>query len=221
MKASGEFLVIGLGRFGCSLVLKLQELGHTVLAIDRNPAVVQAVAHQMPQVVSLDATDDDALREIGIEYFKTAVVAIGDDFESNILITSLLKELGVQRILSKALTPRQRQILMKVGADQVVLPETEAGARLATQLASSGQILERLELQPGVALSEIHCPKALWGKTLGQLDLRKQFGLSVVFIQGLRQVAMPGPEEVLQEGDILVIIGKDVNVNQLTEWGKP
>lgn len=218
VKARGEYLIIGLGRFGFSLALKLQELGHTVMAIDRDPTVVQEASHKVPQVVALDASDEDALREIGGEYFQTAIVAIGDDFESNILITALLKELGIPRIISKALTFRQRQILQKIGADQVVLPEHEAGTRLAAQLASRGHLLERLELQPGVTLSEVQCPDKLLGKSLGQLDLRKKLGLSVVAIQGARQLALPGPDEIFQKGDLLVVIGKDRDVARLSDW---
>ncbi|GMU55805.1 MAG: potassium transporter Trk [Candidatus Xenobia bacterium] len=213
-----EFVVIGLGRFGYSLALKLTQLGHSVLAIDSNPRLVQEVSGDLPGAVALDATDEEALREIGVEYFPTAVVAIGDDFESNILVTALLKELGIGQVICKASTVRQQKILLRVGADAVMLPEHEAGVRLATELASPGKVLERLELQPGISVSEVPCPDQLAGRTLVDLDLPKHLGVTVVALRGAREVAMPGPNEKLQAGDRLVLVGTDQDIARLETW---
>ena len=126
-----EFAVIGLGRFGTSLALTLVENGYVVLGIDRNRELVQSLADEITMTVALDATDEDALREVDISAYDTVVVAIGDDFESSILTTVTLKDLGVRQIVCKAQDERQSSVLLKVGADRVVLPESEAGERLA------------------------------------------------------------------------------------------
>ena len=132
-----EFAVIGLGRFGSSLALTLAGRGYTVVGIDRDRALVQEFADELTQTVALDATDEDALRAIDIASFDTVVVAIGADFESNLMATVALKSLGVRHIVCKALSERQQAILLKVGADRVVLPEYEAAAFKLTKV---GQI---------------------------------------------------------------------------------
>jgi trk system potassium uptake protein TrkA len=218
VKQRGEYLVVGLGRFGFSLALKLHELGHRVLGIDSDAQLVQEAAGQLPDTVCLDATEEAALREVGAEYFQTAVVAIGDSFENSVLATSLLKELGIPQVLCKALTRRQQQILLKVGADAVVLPEHDAGVRLATELSSKGRVLERLELEPGLSVSEVTCPARLHGRTLVQLDLRRRLGLTVVAIKGQRNCTLPGPDEQLKSGDVLVVIGRDSDIAALESW---
>lgn len=132
-----EVAVIGLGRFGSAVALALAEAGCAVVGIDRSRALVQELADQLADVVQADATDEDALRQLGIADFDVVVVGIGADFESNLLITVALKEFGVPHVISKALSTRQAAILLKVGADQVVLPEQEAGKRLANDLLAS------------------------------------------------------------------------------------
>lgn len=218
MAARGEFLIVGMGRFGQSLALRLLEFGHTVLAIDNDARLVQELSSQIPDIVTLNATEESALREVGAEYFGTAVVAIGDDFESNILVTALLKDLGIPQVWCKALSHRQRQILIKVGADQVILPEHEAGIRLATELSRAARGLERLELQAGISVSEVACPVALCGRSLAQLDMRRALGLTVVAIKGARCLSLPTPDEVLLSGDRLVVIGNDSDVARLETW---
>ncbi len=118
-----DIAVIGLGRFGSSLALTLAASGCKVLGIDRDQTIVQHLADDLTQTVALDATDENALRAIDITAFDTVVVAIGADFESDLMATVALKSLGVRRVICKALTERQKSILLKVGADQVVLPE--------------------------------------------------------------------------------------------------
>lgn len=199
MAKRGEFLIVGMGRFGQSLALRLLELGHTVLAIDCNSQVVQEVSSQIPDVVALDATEEAALREIGAEYFPTAVVAIGDDFESSVLATSLLKSLGLAQVVCKALSYRQRQILLKVGADAVVLPEHEAGVRLATELSRSGRF------QDGARV--VNCPPRLQGKTLAQVELP---GVKILAARGLLSA-----QDALQAGDQLILVG---NEKDLESW---
>lgn len=140
-----EYAVIGLGRFGSSLARTLMSRGASVLGIDRSPEIVQQMADELTQAVVLDATDENALRDIGITDFHTVIVAIGSNFEANLLTTVALRELGVPNVICKALTIRQRDILLKVGATRVILPEHEAGQRLALELLNPG-MLGQLEL---------------------------------------------------------------------------
>lgn len=214
-KKTLDYAVIGLGRFGASLALRLTELGNSVLAVDSDARAVQALADQLDNVVQADATNENALRELGIEYFETAAVAIGDDFENNILVTSSLKELGVKRVVCKALNVRQQRILLKAGADQVLLPETEAGVRLADELNSRARELTRVELEPGCHLQEMTCPPLLVGRSLGSLNLRARLGVVVVAVRGCRVLVLPPPGEVLQSGDILLLAGPDANLARL------
>ncbi len=212
-----EFAVIGLGRFGTSLATALLTMGHTVLAIDRDRELVQDLVDDLPQVVALDATDDQALRSIGIQSFDTVIVAIGADFENSILTTVLLKELGVRHVVCKALTERQKRILLHVGADQVVLPEHEAGLRLARRL-SIPDLIDRLELEPGMSLTQMHVPDALVGRSLRDLNLTGRFQVLVLGIKGDRLRVAPGPDEVLAAGDVLLLLGTDEMIAKLEAW---
>lgn len=211
-----EYVVIGLGRFGSSAALKLVELGYSVLGIDRDRQPVQELATDLSQTLALDATDEDALRAAGVDAFETAIVAIGQDFESNVLITSILKELGLRTVICKALNQRQRQVLLRVGADQVVLPEEEAGARLAYQLRMP-LVLDRLEIEPGVSVAELRCPDTFAGRTLRDLDLERRFGISVLALKGLRMRISPDDSQRLDKGDVLIVLGADASIAKLHE----
>ena len=129
--------MIGLGRFGSSLALRLVELGHSVLGIDRDREIVQRLADDLTQTAVLDASDEVALQDVGITAFDAVIVAIGADFESNLMATTALKGLDVPLVIAKALSDRQRTILLRVGADRVILHEIEAGQRLADELGGA------------------------------------------------------------------------------------
>ncbi|MCB0190110.1 MAG: TrkA family potassium uptake protein, partial [Caldilineaceae bacterium] len=126
---TNEFVIIGLGRFGTSVAETLVNYGHNVLAIDQDLDRVRALSTTLPHVMQLDATNIDALRQAGVDSFGTGLVCIGSDFESNILATVLLRRLGVEHVIAKARTRTQREILLQVGVDEVILPEHEAGVR--------------------------------------------------------------------------------------------
>lgn len=216
-----EYLIVGLGRFGSSLAVKLDELGHDVLATDSNPKVTQTLSARLPHVVTADATTRESLEALGAEAFDTAVVCIGTDFESNVLITNMLKhEFKVQRLIAKALSSRQRDVLLRVGADHVVLPEHESGVRLAVELTSSASVVERLELGDGLSVSGLACPRFLHGLSPRQADLRARFGVNLLMIKGQRHVPHPGPDEILEAGDILVVMGPDEAIARLVKGDK-
>lgn len=208
-KSDAEFAVVGLGRFGTSLTLALMEDGHSVLGIDIDPAIIQRISGDITHAVACDATDEEALQEINITAFDTVVVAIGVDFESNLLVTAALKSLGVRNVISKAVTSRQREILLRVGADRVVLPEHDAGRRLAEELIAPA-VLERVHLGPEHSVAEVRVPSSLTWRSLAQLDLRQRIGVTVLVIKRGEQILVsPAADTVLLEDDLLVVLGEN------------
>lgn len=204
-----EFAVIGLGRFGTSLALALVESGYSVLGIDQDAELAQRLVDDLTQIVILDATDEDALREVDIASFDTVIVAIGADFESNLLTTVSLKHLGVRYVISKAVTNRQAEILLRVGADEVIQPEQEAGRRLAEQLTVPA-VLARLHLGPQHDIVELMTPSSIAGKSLQELDLRRRMGVTVLLIKRDNDlIVSPRADTPLLESDLLVAVGSN------------
>ncbi len=209
-----EYAVLGLGRFGTGVALALSRRGCTVVGIDHDRQIVQELADQLADVVEADASDEDALRLVGVSDFDAVVVAIGD-FESNLLAVVALKHLGVRYVVAKALTTRQAEILLKIGAAEVVLPEQEAGERLATRLMAP-QISQVLFEQTGVAAGERPVPEAWVGKTLAELKVRQQFGvLSIVIRRGTEIILAPGPDDEFQVEDHVVFVGSQERLHAL------
>ena len=211
-----EFIVIGLGRFGSSLAMSLTAYNHDVLAVDSDMKRVQQLSNTLPNVIQLDATDIDALREVGAELFNTGVVCIGTEFESNVLATATLSKLGVRRVITKARTITQQEILQKVGAHEVILPEHEAGVRLARRLAAI-DFVDFLELSHDTGVIEIVAPENLVGQSLVEAAIRQHYGLAVIAIKrGENDVIIsPGANEVIQANDILVVLGRTVDCERL------
>jgi trk system potassium uptake protein TrkA len=209
---SSEFAVIGLGRFGSAVALNLIKRGFTVLGIDRDSGIVQNLADRMTQIVALDSTNEEALRAVGITSFDTVVVAIGTNFEANLMTTVTLKGMGVRHVVCKAVSERQQQILLRVGADRVVLPEHEAGARLAWRLAEP-RVLDHLELGSGFSVAEIRVPNWLIGQSLMISGLRKRFGINLLAIKrGGEMIVTPSADTVFARDDMLVVIGGDASI---------
>ncbi len=203
-----EFLVIGLGRFGTGLAMTLTAYNHEVLAIDSDIKRVQQVAQTLPHAIQLDATNIEALREIGADNFDTGVVCIGSDFEANLLTTFNLRKLGVRRVIAKALTVTQQDILLKIGADEVILPEHEAGVRLGRRLAAI-DFVDFMELGKDKGVVEIIAPEQVVGKSLREAAIRQQYSLAVVAIRrGEDVIISPTADDVIQPNDILVVLGR-------------
>ncbi|HMQ33986.1 MAG TPA: TrkA family potassium uptake protein [Chloroflexaceae bacterium] len=208
-----EFAVIGLGRFGSAVALNLIGRGYTVLGIDRSPEIVQGLADRMTQIVALDSTNEEALRAVDITSFDTVVVAIGTHFENNLMTTVTLKGMGVRRVVCKAVSERQQQILLKVGADQVVLPEHEAGARLAWRLAEP-RVLDHLDLGAGFSVAEVRVPKWLIGQSLMMSGLRKRFNINVLAVRrGSQMIVTPPADLLFARDDIMLVIGADPSIS--------
>lgn len=213
-----EFAVIGLGRFGRAVVKTLNEEGFNVLGVDRDPQIVQHLTDYCTQSVVLDSTDEDALRALDISSFDTVIVAIGSDFESNLITTVALKALGVKRVISKAQTKRQKDILLRVGADQVVQPEADAGRRLGIELATPN-LLDQIPFGDQHSILEIRVPASLAGKTLAEVDFRNRYNASVLAIKHEQSITVaPSADYKLDASDVIVVIGQTEDVSKLTAW---
>ncbi|MDA8228476.1 MAG: TrkA family potassium uptake protein [Desulfitobacterium hafniense] len=212
-----QFLVIGLGRFGTSVALNLSALGHEVLAMDKNPHAVQAIADSVTHSVQADARDEETLKALGVRNFDVAIVAIGDDIQANILITLMLKDMGLKYVVAKAQTALHGRVLEKVGADRIIYPEKDMGLRLAHNLVTAN-VMDFIELSPDYSVVEIVSPLKFVDKTLSKLELRNQYGLSVMAIRrGSQIVVAPGGDEVIRDKDILVIIAKNEDLADLPD----
>lgn len=217
-RLKSEFAVIGLGRFGSSVALTLASQGYSVLGVDSDPKLVQKLADDLTQTLVLDATDENALRAADIGTFDVGIVAIGLDFENNVLATTALKAVGVRRVICKALTERQKSILLRVGADKVVLPESEAGYRLALELVNPN-LLDRIPLGAEHCVVELSVPRGLAGKTIYQADFRRRFGVTVVAVKRGDSVTVAPPADFsLLQDDLIVVIGTNANVFEMAEW---
>jgi trk system potassium uptake protein len=202
-----QTLVIGLGRFGRALAATLTGLGNDVLGVDASPKVVQACAADMTHVVQADATDAEALRQIGAADFSRAAVTIGTDIQASILATYALVDLGVARIWAKAVTPEHAAILERVGAHRVVLPEREMGVRVAHTMV--GRTIDYVELDEDFVLIETTTPRELTGATLKDAKLRSRYEVTVVAVKtpdgGFTYAT---PETVVRDGDLMVVAGR-------------
>lgn len=202
-----EILVVGLGRFGRALARTLLDQGHEVLGVDADLTTVQAATRELQHVIQADATDVDALREIGAHEFQTGVVAIGGDLEASIIATYILVDLGLPRVWAKAITASHGAILERVGAHRVVFPEREMGERVAHSLI--GRTIDYLELDPSFVLLETSVPKKVAGMTLAAAEIRSQYGLTVVSVkQGNGPFGYATAETVLHEDDVIVVAGE-------------
>ncbi len=208
--------MIGLGRFGASAARALVEDGHHVLGIDTDRDLVQEYANQLTQTMLIDATSEDALRELEIESYDAVIVAIGQNFESNVLITASLKQLGARNVICKALTARQSDILHRIGADRVVLPEIEAGLMLAKEL-SRPRLLDVMHKIPGYSVAELRVPRRLAGKTLAEIQMNEKLGLMVLAVRSGEEMHIaPSGQFALSAGDVLVTLGTEQAVESFS-----
>ncbi|MFD2443348.1 potassium channel family protein [Bacillus sp. CGMCC 1.16607] len=209
-----EFAVIGLGRFGGSICRALAEQGMEVMAIDNNEERVNQYAMIASHAVVGDTTDETVLKSLGIRNFDHVIVAIGDDIQSSILTTLILKELGVKNITVKAQNDYHEKVLLKIGADHVVHPERDMGRRIAHNIVSNN-VLDYLELSDEHSIVEIVASNKLDGHSLIDLDIRAKYGINIVAIKrGDEILVSPQAGEIILQGDILIVIGADADINR-------
>ena len=208
VKNRREFVVIGMGRFGTSVAKTLFHYGHDVLAIDKDASRVQHLSNELPHIVQLDATNAQALKQIGVGQFETGLICMSSDFESNLLATVLLLRAGVKQVVTKARTRTQKQILSELGAHEVILPEHEAGVHLGRRLSLTN-FVDYLEIGDGISIVELVAPRQLVGKSLGECDLRQRYGLTVIAVRRDREVIPnTGANFRIREGDELMVLGR-------------
>ena len=202
-----SYIVIGLGRFGSQAAKRLCELDCEVLAIDRNAELVQVVSSSVTQAVVADARDKEVLRALGAKDFECAIVAIGDNLADSVLATMNLKELGVPYIVCKASDETHRQVLLKLGADRVVIPEQEHAHRLAKNL-SSPNVLDYIELSEEYGIIEIPAPKSWQGKSLKELNVRAKLGVNIIAVEKAGKINVsPSADYRIEAADIMVVLG--------------
>jgi trk system potassium uptake protein len=210
-------LVIGLGRFGAAAARELVGLGHEVLAVDINETLVNEIAPDVTHAVQADASDESVLRSLGAADFEHAIVAISGKTEPSIFATMALKKLGVGNVVAKAGTLLHGAILERVGADHVVYPEREMGARVAHTFAIRNDI-EYLDVAPGFGIVKVRPGPSLVGRSLRELDLVGRLSLTPVALRrGSRVTVNPHRDEVVQADDALILIGRDEGLERLDD----
>lgn len=217
-----QYAVIGFGYFGAAVARTLKELGHEVLLIDWEEELVQqAMEDQIAtEAVCLDTTHLYALEDLGLASFDGVVLAIGEHLQESILTALNLKELGVENIIAKASTPAHGKILNKLSIPHVVYPEQDMGERVARMLLRSN-ILDGFELGPQHSVMEIVAGSKLISKSLKQLELRPRFSIYVMAIKKGEKLAMvPSPDQYIQEGDRLLVIGENNKLERFLKWNQ-
>lgn len=224
------FAVVGLGNFGRKVCEVLAEKGGKVLAIDVDPDLIEGVKNQVTQAILLDSTDEKALGQVPFEDVEVAVVAFGDNIESSIITTALLKKVGIPYIVARAGSDIHQQVLKQVGADEVINLEIEEGRRLAQKLIAP-EVLDRISITESISVAELYVPKTFVGQSLAKLDLRKKLRINIISIRRIvlsvdeegnpvknEEVVFPEAEEVLKESDLLLVVGKNEDIDGFKQF---
>ena len=202
----GSVLVVGLGRFGSALAEDLQRLGHDVMAVDASAALVQEWSDRLTHVVQADATSEAAMRQLGVDGFSVAVVAIGTGIEASVLSTGVLIDIGVREVRAKAITAPHGRILERIGAGHVVYPERDTGKRVAHLI--SGRLIDYIEFDDGFAIAKLRAPREAHGQTLAEAALRSRYGVTVVGVKRPGQdFTYAQPDTRVGAGDLLIVSG--------------
>lgn len=217
-----QIVVVGLGRFGISIARTLYSIGHDVLAIDTDEKTVQSISTEITHAIQADGTNETVLRELGIGNFDIGIVAIGAAVESSVLSTILLKKLGIPYVIARADNELHGSILEKIGADKVVYPEQEMGARVA-QVVTLTEVSYYMPLVPGYGVARMTAPAYLVGEKLTDLGFgpKGKWEVAVVLIQREKEIIVtPSQQETIKEGDVLVVAGNNDNLEKLMQVAK-
>ena len=215
MSLKKSYAIFGLGRYGLAVARELVAGGAEVLAIDRSESIVNSLAAEIPLCKCADVTDGDVLRQLDIGSFDTVIIAMAGSLEATVLSTMLCKELGVKTVIAKCYNETHQKILSRVGADQVVFPETESGVRLAKNLLSAG-FVDLLEISRDVSMVEVSVQPEWVGKSLMELNLRRKYGINIVAIREGGTVSVTiDPEKPLSKEARLLVIGNTARMGKL------
>ena len=225
-----NFVVVGLGVFGRQVALTLAQEGAEVIAVDSDMERVDEIHDYVAYAVKLDSTDPSALKSLGVQDMDAAIVAIGENFEANLLTAAYMKQLGVKKVITRASNPIHRKILEQVGADEIISPEDEVGKKIAVRLLRPN-LIDYLDVAEDYKLIRIETPAEFVGKTLGEIDFRKNYQLNIIsinkqatreedgqeIIEEVTEIAVPDSNTVLEEDTVLVIVGQEENIIKFTE----
>ena len=203
-----SILLIGLGRFGRGVAEKLNELHHQVLAVDKNEERVNEILPLVTDAQIGDATSETFLRSLGVDNFDVCIVTIGEDFQSSLETTSLLKELGAKKVVSRASREVHKKFLLRNGADDVVYPEGQLAAWTAIRHTTE-HVLDYIALDSEYAIYDLSVPAEWHGKTVGGLDIRRKYNLNILAVRGEGQPSMVVTgDTTLQENQTILVLGK-------------
>ncbi|MGO1181714.1 MAG: potassium channel family protein [Micrococcaceae bacterium] len=209
-------LIIGLGRFGSAVAEQLTHQGREVMAIEKDRILVQRYSGVLTHVVEADATDLDALQQLGADDFSVAVVGVGTSIESSVLITVNLVDLGIDHVWAKAITPAHGTILRRIGAHHVIYPEHDAGVRTAHLV--SGRMLDFIEFNDGYAIVKMYPPADIVGKPLGDARIRTKFGVTVVGVKSPGEAFVNAqPDTIIGPKDVIIVSGHAEKIEKLAE----
>lgn len=225
-----KFVVIGLGVFGRQVALTLAQEGAEVIAVDTDMEKVEEIHDYVAYSVKLDATDPASLRSLGLQDMDAAVVAIGENFEANLLTAAYLKQLGIKKVITRAANPIHRRILEQIGADEIISPEDEIGRKTAHRLLKP-RLRDYLAVTEDYKMIRVETPQEFIGKTLSEIDLRRNYQVNVIGInekvmkhkddtesvEEITKVAIPHGETLLEENTILIIVGKEEAITNFTD----
>ncbi|MCG2761963.1 MAG: TrkA family potassium uptake protein [Candidatus Atribacteria bacterium] len=210
-----QFIVLGLGRFGSAVATTLVELGHEVLGVDNDEERVDALKDKITQAVQADITEEKVLKELGVKNFDAAIVSIATNLEASILVTMMLKEMGLKYIIAKAQNNLHAKVLEKIGVDKIVFPERDMGARIAQRLITP-DIKDYIDLEPDYNVIEIEALPDFVDKTLSELDLRNKYGINVLAIKRNNSFNIsPQAKDIIKKGDLLIVIGETKKITEL------
>ncbi len=210
-----DICVIGLGIFGYEIALKLSELGNNVLAVDYNPNKIEEIKDYVTEAVVGDATNPEVLKELNIKDFDLIILGMGSNLENLILCLTYLKKLTDKKIIAKANSKIQAEILEKIGADEVILPEKEIAEKLAERI-SHPNIIELLELDKKFKLIEVKVPLKFVGKTIKELDLRRNYNITALILKRNNKVSLiTDPNLQFEKDDSIVIVGEEKKIKKL------
>lgn len=215
MRKKTTYAVFGLGRYGTAVARELSENGMDLMAVDIDQRIVNDAAAYLPVCKCADVTDPEVIDRLGIAGIDTVIICMAGNLEATVMAVTLCREAGVRHVIAKCASEMHRKILLRVGADQVVFPESESGMRLARNLLCSG-FIDRISLSRDVSMVEIDVRDEWVGKNLIELNLRKKYGLNVVGIKKGEHVSVDiVPEKVLEPDMTLIVIAHTAKLNKL------
>ncbi len=200
-------LIIGVGQFGSMIAKRMEELRCEVMAVDISEERINEIMPYVTNAEIGDSTSEEFLRSLGVGNYDVCIVALGGLFQSSLETTSLLRELGAKKVVSRATNDVQMKFLLRNGADEVVYPEKQMAVRIATKYASDS-ILDFIHLDNNYAIYELKVPKEWFGKTLSQIDIRKNYKVNILTVKRGKEVFIPASDTVMQRDDIVFVIGE-------------